>query len=66
MRWFSHPGLGTKPAATVAYHECGICGEAPTAPHQGACDHVFCYYCIKVKDKLNGWLINLLNDLLIG
>ncbi|KAK3743416.1 hypothetical protein QZH41_011530 [Actinostola sp. cb2023] len=47
IRWFSRPALGTRPVVMVAYHECGICGEAPTAPHQAACDHVFCYYCIK-------------------
>lgn len=26
--------------------ECGICGSAPTQPHEIGCKHVFCYYCI--------------------
>lgn len=38
----------TQPSARVARDitECGICGRAPTQPHEIGCRHVFCYYCI--------------------
>ncbi|XP_061821515.1 peroxisome biogenesis factor 2 [Nerophis lumbriciformis] len=29
------------------WKECALCGEWPTLPHRGGCQHVFCYYCIK-------------------
>lgn len=49
VRRFSSPAsLVKQPSIKVACHECGICNEPPTAPHQGQCGHVFCYYCIKV------------------
>lgn len=38
----------TQPSARVLgdMAECGICGRAPTQPHESGCRHVFCYYCI--------------------
>ncbi|XP_032228555.2 peroxisome biogenesis factor 2 isoform X1 [Nematostella vectensis] len=47
MRQFTRPALPSSPNVKVAFHQCSICSEPPTAPHQGACEHVFCYYCIK-------------------
>ena len=53
VRQFSRPvSLDKQPSIKVACHECGICNEPPTSPHQGQCGHVFCYYCIKVKYTL--------------
>ena len=53
VRQFSRPiSLDKQPSIKVACHECGICNEPPTSPHQGQCGHVFCYYCIKVKYNL--------------
>ena len=53
VRQFSRPvSLDKQPSIKVACHECGICSEPPTSPHQGQCGHVFCYYCIKVKYNL--------------
>nr|XP_058945981.1 peroxisome biogenesis factor 2-like [Pocillopora verrucosa] len=50
VRRFSSPAsLDKQPSIKVACHECGICNEPPTAPHQGLCGHVFCYYCIKAN-----------------
>ncbi|XP_020630500.1 peroxisome biogenesis factor 2-like [Orbicella faveolata] len=50
VRRFSSPAsLVKQPSIKVACHECGICNEPPTAPHQGQCGHVFCYYCIKAN-----------------
>lgn len=50
VRRFSSPvSLVKQPSIKVACHECGICNEPPTAPHQGQCGHVFCYYCIKAN-----------------
>ncbi|EDO33162.1 predicted protein, partial [Nematostella vectensis] len=49
MRQFTRPALPSSPNVKVAFHQCSICSEPPTAPHQGACEHVFCYYCIKVS-----------------
>lgn len=49
VRQFSSPtSLDKQPSIKVACHECGICNEPPSAPHQGQCGHVFCYYCVKV------------------
>lgn len=50
VRQFSRPvSLDKQPSIKVACHECGICNEPPTSPHQGQCGHVFCYYCIKAN-----------------
>ncbi|XP_044176454.1 peroxisome biogenesis factor 2-like [Acropora millepora] len=50
VRRFSSPATRDKqPSIKVACHECGICSEPPTAPHQGQCAHVFCYYCVKAN-----------------
>lgn len=50
FRRFSSPAsLDKQPSIKVACHACGICNEPPTAPHQGLCGHVFCYYCIKAN-----------------
>ena len=55
VRRFSSPAsLEKQPSIKVACHECGICNEPPTAPHQGLCGHVFCYYCIKVSVEGKG------------
>lgn len=53
VRRFSSPATRDKqPSIKVACHECGICSEPPTAPHQGQCGHVFCYYCVKVIEPI--------------
>ncbi|XP_073246822.1 peroxisome biogenesis factor 2-like [Porites lutea] len=50
VRQFSRPvSLDKQPSIKVACHECAICNEPPTSPHQGQCGHVFCYYCIKAN-----------------
>lgn len=50
VRRFSSPATRDKQLSIkVACHECGICSEPPTAPHQGHCGHVFCYYCVKAN-----------------
>lgn len=50
IRRFSSPAsLDKQPSVKVACHECGICTQPPTAPHQAQCGHVFCYYCIKAN-----------------
>lgn len=29
---------------------CAVCNETPIIPQETQCQHVFCYYCLKVKN----------------
>lgn len=67
VRRFSSPAsLDKQPSIKVACHECGICNEPPTAPHQGLCGHVFCYYCIKVSVEQTSGSSNVLKGKGLG
>lgn len=39
----------TKPIALQMTTKCEYCHDKPILPHRLACEHVFCYYCLKVK-----------------
>jgi len=67
-RFSSTASLVKQPSIKVACHECGICNEPPTAPHQGQCGHVFCYYCIKVITNRRHFslLCTLRNECILG
>eukprot|EP00057_Strongylocentrotus_purpuratus_P008796 XP_011663270.1 PREDICTED: peroxisome biogenesis factor 2 [Strongylocentrotus purpuratus] len=42
-------GRGTLQRSLAECKECAVCGEWPTCPQEMGCQHVFCYYCLKVK-----------------
>lgn len=38
----------TKPPVLLMTTKCEYCHEKPILPHRLACEHIFCYYCLKV------------------
>jgi len=52
-RWFSSWKAKTSSNGNVITFEtninCAACNDAPVIPQRAACNHIFCYYCLKVK-----------------